>query len=303
MGLSLGRATVFICCVMFLSGCFFAPDMNLQLKDQPLLRSSDINQVKVNLYPLDQHIAQYPQIYGTMPADYIIESRDVVSISVWGHPEFISEHSGVNNFSVSQRATATAIVMDSYGLKTLNTDTVDKFVVNSSGNIHILYAGDVHIAGLSVDQARKKVADSLKDYIANSDVKLTMVGYRSKSVYVVGEVQQNQTLPITDVPLNLTAALQLAGWVNSTTANVNQIYVLRLNRKNGEVNAFWLDAGSVTAMLFAQSFYLQNNDIVYVSTAGLSQFNRVMTQLLPTAQTFWYTKYTMPSTALPGLLN
>lgn len=288
---------------LFITGCFFAPNMNLSLKDQPLMRSSDINQVKVNLYPLDQHITQYPQIYGVAPVDYIIESKDVVSFSVWGHPEFISEHSGVNNFSVSQRATATAIVMDSYGLKTLNTDTIDKFAVDSKGNIHILFAGDVHIAGLTVDQARQKIANSLKDYIANSDVKLTMVGYRSKSVYVVGEVQQNQMLPITDVPLNLTSALQLAGWVNSTTANVNQIYVLRLNKKSGEVNAFWLDAGSVASMLFAQSFYLQNNDLVYVSTAGLSQFNRVMTQLLPTAETIWYAKYTMPSTALPGILN
>lgn len=303
MGLSLGRATIFICCVMFLSGCFFAPDMNLQLKDQPLLRSSDINQVKVNLYPLDQHIAQYPKIYGTMPTDYIIESRDVVSISVWGHPEFTSEHSAANNFAIVDGNTAPAIVGDAYGLKNVNKDTIDRYGVNAQGNIHMLFAGNVHIAGLTVDQARDKVVNSLKDYIANSDVKLTVVGYRSKFVYVVGEVQQNQTLPITDVPLNLTTALQLAGWVNSTTANVNQIYVLRLNRKNGEVNAFWLDAGSVAAMLFAQSFYLQSNDIVYVSTAGLSQFNRVMIQLLPTAETIWYTKFSMPSSALPGILN
>ncbi len=303
MGLSIKNFVAIVGCSAITAGCFFAPDMNLQLKDQPLIRSSDINQVKINLYPLDQHITQYPQIYGSMPNSYIIESKDIVTISVWGHPEFTASRSGANNIVSLDKATPLGIIKDSYGLNSLNTDSLDKYTVDEDGDIHLLFAGDVHIAGLSINQARLKITKALYGYITNPDVRLAMVSYRSKFVYVVGEVQQNQMLPITDVPLNLTSALQLAGWVNSTTANVNQIYVLRLNRSNGSVYAFWLDAGSVAAMLFAQSFYLQNNDIVYVSTAGVSQFNRVMTQLLPTAETIWYAKYTMPSTALPGILN
>lgn len=282
-------------CGLCLSGCFFTPSMNLQFKDQPLLRSSDINNIKVDLYPIDQHLVNYPQVYGTMPTDYIIESRDVVSVAVWGHPEFVTEHSNLNNFAASAHSTGSEIIIDSYGLKKLNTDTVDKFSVNSARNIHILYAGDVHISGLTVESARRKIEKSLKGYIIKPEVKLSVVAYRSKAIYVVGEVQQNQMLPITDVPLNLTAALQLSGWVNSVTANVNQIYVLRRNKQTDSVNAFWLDGGSVTAMLFAQSFYLQNNDIVYVSTSGLSQFNRVMSQLLPTAEALWYTKTSLPN--------
>lgn len=294
------------CCILFcsvcISSCFFAPSMNLQFKDQPLLRSSDINNIQVELYPIDQHIIHYPQIYGIKSVDYIIESRDVVSVAVWGHPEFITEHSANNNFAAAVRSTGPEIIMDNYGLKKLNTDTIDKYSVNSAGNIHLLYAGDVHISGLTVESARVRIEQSLKDYIVKPDVKLSVVGYRSKSVYIVGEVQQSQMLPITDVPLNLTAALQLSGWVNSVTANVNQIYVLRRNKQTNSVKAFWLDGGSVTAMLFAQSFYLKDNDIVYVSTAGVSQFNRVMSQLLPTAEALWYTKTSFPN-SLGNILN
>ena len=288
---------------LLLNACFFVPSMNLPLGDQPLMRTSEVGNVKINLYPIDQHVLKYPMIYGVPPKNYTIGARDLISVSIWGHPEFTSTQTGANNFSLVNKTTNTSIIGSSYGLTAATGVSNDNYVVDNDGDINVLFAGDIHVSGLDTAQVRKKVEQSLKDYIANPQAKVTVTGFRSRMVYVFGEVQQSQMLPITDIPLNLTSALELAGWVNLTTANVNQIYVLRLDTNKSVVSAFWLDGGTVAAMLFAQSFYLQNNDIVYVSTAGLSQFNRVMTQLLPFAEVWWYTKTALPSAALPGILN
>jgi polysaccharide export outer membrane protein len=47
---------------------------------------------------------------------------------------------------------------------------------------------------------------------------------------------------------------------------------------------------SAASMLYAENFPLINNDVVYVSTAGIANFNRVLNQILPAVQTVWFTK-------------
>jgi polysaccharide export outer membrane protein len=54
-------------------------------------------------------------------------------------------------------------------------------------------------------------------------------------------------------------------------------------------NIFRLDASSPDALLLATQFPMRPRDVVFVSTYGLSRFNRVMLQILPTIQGLWQT--------------
>jgi polysaccharide export outer membrane protein len=83
------------------------------------------------------------------------------------------------------------------------------------------------------------------------------------------------------------ALLDQTGGFLPAQANVAQIFVIR-----GEYDApmvFRLDASSPDALLLATQFPLEPRDVVFVSTYGLTRWNRVIAQILPTIQTLWQT--------------
>jgi polysaccharide export outer membrane protein len=101
---------------------------------------------------------------------------------------------------------------------------------------------------------------------------------RSK-VFVLGEVTKPLSQPMIKGRLTLAEAIGDAGGVNQETSNPSRIYVIR-----GDINRpdiYRLDAGSPDAMLLATQFQLQPFDVVYVSTAEVTRWGRMINQLLP----------------------
>lgn len=107
-------------------------------------------------------------------------------------------------------------------------------------------------------------------------------------VHLIGEVQTPGNYPIDNGQLNLAQALGEAGGLNLTTANPSRIFVFRGAYQKPQI--FWLDARSPEAMLLATQFAMQPQDVVFVATAGISTWNRIITQILPTVQTLYETK-------------
>ena len=64
------------------------------------------------------------------------------------------------------------------------------------------------------------------------------------------------------------------------TANLRQVYVLRQNRK--AYDAFQLDLSNPSRLILARNFEMRPDDIVYVSTQPLSEFNTIASQLIAT---------------------
>jgi polysaccharide export outer membrane protein len=100
----------------------------------------------------------------------------------------------------------------------------------------------------------------------------------------MGEVNAQTSLSMQDGRLNLAEVMATAG-VNQKAADPERIYVLR--QSEGKPLAFHLDASEPGALILATSFQLKPLDVVFVSTSNLTLWNRVLTQLLPTAQTLW----------------
>jgi polysaccharide biosynthesis/export protein len=66
------------------------------------------------------------------------------------------------------------------------------------------------------------------------------------------------------------------------------VYVIRGNLTHPTI--YWLDAKTPDALLLAEHFNLQSGDVLYVSSAVATRWNRVLNQLLPALQTVWYVR-------------
>jgi polysaccharide export outer membrane protein len=97
---------------------------------------------------------------------------------------------------------------------------------------------------------------------------------------VVGEVKTPGSVEIVNEDLSLAGALGEVGGVNQSSANSGAIYVIRgTNKEQPEI--FHLDARYASGLLLADRFEMQPQDIVFVDAAGISQWNQVISQLLP----------------------
>ncbi|HVK50457.1 MAG TPA: polysaccharide biosynthesis/export family protein [Pseudoxanthomonas sp.] len=104
-----------------------------------------------------------------------------------------------------------------------------------------------------------------------------------KEVYVVGEVIRPQAINFKTTDMSLTQALGRSGGLNPVTAKGSAVYVIRgmedLQREPATV--YHLDAASPAAFALGDRFHLRPGDVVWVGPAGITRWNRFLTQLLP----------------------
>lgn len=129
----------------------------------------------------------------TKPGPYTIGAGDVLQITIWDHPEL------------------TAALGAQPQTNGRPFDPALGFVVDSSGNVQVPYAGNVHVAGLRPDEAQRAVFTELAKVFQKPQVTVRVASFRAKQVYVDGEVHTPGTVPINDVPMTLYEAVSRAG--------------------------------------------------------------------------------------------
>lgn len=87
------------------------------------------------------------------PTRYTLGPDDIIEIIVRRHPEFSGTYS-----------------------------------INAEGKIQYKFVGDVEIKGSTKTDVKEKIAKILNKYILTPEVDVTIVEYRSKVIYVIGEV-------------------------------------------------------------------------------------------------------------------
>jgi polysaccharide export outer membrane protein len=271
---------------------------------------------------------------------YLIGPGDVLNITVWDHPELTIPAGQFRDAETSGQ------------------------LVGEDGYFFYPYVGKLRADGMTVSEMRDVLTEKLSTYINNPQLDVRVVGFRSKKVYVVGEVNAPGVLPLDDVPLmvadaislsggltedayksgvnisrdgtiyeidlkamydladasqnlllkhgdivnvldrsqqkvfmmgeinrpssveiinghlTLSAALGEAGGVRQISAEPGRIFVIRgSDRDNPQI--FHLNAKEAYGLILAEQFEMQAQDIVFVDTAGISSWNRVISQLLP----------------------
>lgn len=271
---------------------------------------------------------------------YLVGPQDILQITVWNHPELTNPSATANELSGR--------------------------LVGADGYIFFPYAGRIRAAGRTVSEIRSELTRKLSAYLVEPQVDVSVSNYRSKRVFVVGQVTNPGPVPLTDIPLTVTdlvahsggftpeadlrnaalnrdgqrrpldlyalyyqgdmrqnlplrpndilsipenrynkvfvlgevltpqsivmprgrmslaEAISDAGGFNPITANAGQVYVLRKG-PNDRPQIWHLNSKSPDALILADSFDLQPRDIVYVDPAGIARWNRVISNLLPSA--------------------
>ncbi|RDE50917.1 MAG: sugar transporter [Candidatus Accumulibacter meliphilus] len=100
-------------------------------------------------------------------------------------------------------------------------------------------------------------------------------------IFVLGEVVRPGSQVMNKKRSTLAEALSDAGYISQTTSDPRWIYVMRGDTETPEL--FHLDSRLPDAMLLADRFPLRPRDVVYVDAAAVVRWQRVISNILPTA--------------------
>jgi polysaccharide export outer membrane protein len=150
---------------------------------------------------LSETQAKDPQPNGQLPPDapyeYRVGPHDVLSITVWGHPEL----------QLAIAAPEPTVPGEPVGAKATG------HLVDGEGNIFFPHIGLVRVAGKTVSEIRTEIINRLSKYVPNPQLDVRVSAYRSKKAYLFGEVENRGVLPLGESPVRVLDAISLMGGV------------------------------------------------------------------------------------------
>jgi len=160
------------------------------------------------------------------------------------------------------------------GMATINTDqaNLSGLVLNRDGH-------DYHL-DLDALNSDRNVAQDI--YLKPGD-RLFLPYNDRQEAYVMGEVNRPMAIRFKTAHLTLTQALGITGGLNETTSKGKAVYVIRgvQDLEQAPAKVFQLDARSPAAFALADQFQVKPGDVVFVGPAGVTRWNRLVSQLLP----------------------
>ncbi|WP_349569978.1 polysaccharide biosynthesis/export family protein [Azotobacter salinestris] len=345
--------TVVLAAALVLQGCMFSPGPHLDTS--ALRRKGPPESPRFELVPITPRLVATqeaartveglpPELTSYTPGPYRIGIGDVLSITVWEHPELTTPA------GAQQPAEANARL------------------VRPDGRLFYPYIGEIEAAGLTIEELRSNIARRLARYIESPQVDVGVTRFGGRRVILTGAFARAGSQPLTTIPLSLPEAIGQAGigggadiarlilkrdgreyrldldalnrggteldriylkdgdqlhlptndsrrifvlgevvspgplsfrsrsmtlteviglvrGLRQETSDPKAVYVIRgvgdVERETAQV--FQLDAKSPASLVLAAHFHVEPQDVVYVGAAGITRWNRFISQLLPSS--------------------
>lgn len=166
--------------------------------------------------------------------EYRVAPFDVLSVTVWEHPEL-------------------TIPAGEFRAPELSGN-----VVQADGTIFYPHVGVVQVAGRTIPEVRATLTERIRKYVENPQLDVRVAAFRGKRVQVTGQVVQPSVLPITDVPLRVQDAVSAVRGLgpNAFPRGVTLTRGGTVHRLN--LQALY-DEGDVT-----QNWLLRDGDVLHV---------------------------------------
>lgn len=186
--------------------------------------------------------------------NYKIQVKDNLYVKVFALDEkaflFFNKQTGTSSYN--DYANDASIYLNSYS-------------VNSEGNIDFPIVGKVYVKDLTVEQVKSLLQQLVGEYLKETTVVVKMVNFR---VTLVGEVMRPGEFTIYKDDINIFEAISLAGDMTEF-ANRNRVALIR--QVPGGSKVHYLDLTS-DQILNSPFYYLQPNDIIYISPLGYKRW-------------------------------
>lgn len=153
---------------------------------------------------------------------------------------------------------------------------IDKITVGLDGYVQLPYVGSVKMEGLTLDEAKAVLMDSLTQYLRIPDLSLVITSYGPRKVYVMGEVVKPGIQDMAIDNMNAYAALATAGgWARKGRST--RIQIMRVVDGTMYYRTLNMKAYTVKHDL-TQNVEIEDGDILYVPRSNGIKFD---TDVLP----------------------
>lgn len=230
---------------ILLSGCALSPGMNME--SLPSWRGITITPITAHIVQEQNRNATALQAESTEIAlqqnntdvEYKVGPQDILSITVWDHPELTIP---AGSFRTAEEA---------------------GHLVDNSGHIFYPYVGRVKVSEKTIGEIRETLTKAISRKVVRPQLDVRVIAYRSKKIYITGEVTTPGAQFITDIPLTLMQAINQAGSLTHRSDMVNA--TLTRDGKTHPINLLAMyEQGDLN-----QNILLKDRDTLYIPSQDL----------------------------------
>lgn len=174
------------------------------------------------------------------PLTYTLGPDDVIEITIMRHPEF----SGI-------------------------------YPINQEGKIQYKFVGDIEVSGLTKQELEQKIKEVISNFVISPEVNVTIVEYRSKVFYVLGEVGTPGKYYMRSESLLVREAVFQAG-LPTQAAAMRKCQIITPD-DNGKVKIRKVDLYSILyGGDLRRNIEMRPGDVLYVPSTVMAKIMRVI---------------------------